>query len=1369
MSSKECDVKIADEDGVQHLVQSDTSLEVGSSEEVSGVSNTTSLWNKYKKSLKTFIPVRPFAKKNGAHPSDSAGLFSFGLFSWMTILIWKLFRKASSAKNLWKVSQHDEAEINYRRLAHLWKNEVRFHGSANASVWRVSFRFLRLRLAISVFLTMLATFASFFTNSYVIHNLLKHVSQPSSHIAQGFTLLVILAVTEITRAVAISFLFAVSYRSAIRLRSALILFLFKKVLKLPLNSGNMGVGQLISLCSNDGDRIFEAARLGFLVVNGPILFVCGAIYSCAVLGPTALIGSGFFLVMLFVQGLIAKISDKLRERAIVETEERVKIISEVLAFIKLIKFYCWEASFSDHVEKVREKELHILKFLSLTQSINVTLAFLTPVVAAVLVLTCYVLSGKELNSQNAFTCIAIFNAMSYGLKMMPIGIRSLAEFNVTARRFEKVFLLESRTSYICSVRDETNVIEIENASFCWELPHPTENVGTAESEATSSDNDLLLEAIGINSKRIPVLKNINLVVKKGTLVGIYGAVGSGKSSLVSAILGNMYLMQGSVGLYGSVAYTAQEAWLMNATVRDNILFGCKFTKAKYNEIVSACCLLDDFTVLQGGDLAEVGDRGINLSGGQKQRISVARALYSDRDVYILDDPLSAVDIHVGKHIFNQAILGYLKKSGKTILLITHQIQLLMKCDHILVMDQGELKKKPEDLETENLELLPSKTGENVSGIDGNSAPLVSPKDLSDEERAKQGKLVSDEESGLEVPFSTYAVYIKAASGWLLGVTILLLYGVNVGVQQFSNLWLSFWLNRELELFDGCMHGNCSDYLSTNVTGGHYILALASSKMNTNHSAFSSSQNVAVNSDSGFFVLIYGLSAIAMLIVSVLRGWAYLSYTFQAVRTLHRQLLERILNAPMSFFDTTPSGRIINRFQKDFDEADGQIALIWEIFIFNAVTVVCALGIVAYIFPKFLFVTAFAVVLLTVVRGMFKPAASDIKRQDALTRSPWFSHIRTTITGLETIRAYQRTNHFILGFIDRLNDNASPYYLFACANRWFAVRLDLLMVTLCVFTALFVILNRGLVSPAFAGLALMTAFMLSGLLQFTFRMLTESEARFVCVDRIADYIKNTPQESDSNEQEVAPVEKWPKEGKIEFCKVSMRYRSGLPLALNSVSFTVEAGEKIGVVGRTGSGKSSLTVSLFRLVELSDGNILVDDVDIATLSLSRLRSGLSIIPQDPVVFTGSVRYNLDPFDQHSNDEIWNAVRVTHLNNAISSLPGQLEHVLTESGNNLSLGERQLLCLARVLLRNSKVLVLDEATAAVDFETEKLVQETIREAFANCTVITIAHRLSTVLTMDRVIVMGDGHVVEFDTPGKLTENKDSAFAKMLSAFEG
>ncbi|NWH45756.1 MRP1 protein, partial [Fregata magnificens] len=937
-----------------------------------------------------------------------------------------------------------------------------------------------------------------------------------------------------------------------------------------------------------------------------------------------------------------------------------------------------------------------------------------------------------LDAQKAFVSLALFNILRFPLNMLPMVISSIVEASVSLKRL-RVFLSHEELDPDSIIRgpitEAEGSIVVKNATFSWSKNDP------------------------------PSLNSITFTVPEGSLVAVVGQVGCGKSSLLSALLGEMDKKEGYVVVKGSVAYVPQQAWVQNATLEGNIIFGREMNESRYKRVIEACALLPDIEILPTGDKTEIGEKGVNLSGGQKQRVSLARAVYCNADVYLFDDPLSAVDAHVGKHIFEKVIgpKGILK--NKTRVLVTHAINYLPQMDTILVMTDGEISEMgsyqellkqdgafaeflrtyanaEQSMENSDANSPSGKEGKPVeNGVLVNEAPgKLMHRQLSNSSTYSRDTGKSQHQSStaeLQKPLAeknswklteadtaktgrvkaiVYWDYMKAI-GLFMSFLSIFLFMCNHIASLASNYWLSLWTD------DPVINGT-QQY--TNVRLGVY-------------GALGISQGIAV----------FGYS----MVVSI--GGIFAS------RHLHLNLLHNVLRSPMSFFERTPSGNLVNRFSKEIDTIDSTIPPIIKMFMgstFNVIgaciIILLATPIAAVIIPPLGLVYLF-------VQRFYVATSRQLKRLESVSRSPVYSHFNETLLGVSVIRAFEEQKRFIKQNDMKVDENQKAYYPSIVANRWLAVRLEYVGNCIVLFAALFAVIARNKLSAGLVGLSVSYSLQITAYLNWLVRMSSELETNIVAVERVKEYAE-MEKEAEWSIEQTAPPSTWPKEGKVEFRGYGLRYREDLDLVLKNINVTINGGEKIGIVGRTGAGKSSLTLGLFRINEAAEGEIVIDGINIAKIGLHDLRFKITIIPQDPILFSGSLRMNLDPFDQHSDEDIWRSLELAHLKNFVSSLPDKLNHECAEGGENLSVGQRQLVCLARALLRKSKILVLDEATAAVDLETDKLIQSTIKSQFEECTVLTIAHRLNTIMDYTRVLVLDRGEVVECGSPDHLLQEK-------------
>ncbi|KAJ3617905.1 hypothetical protein MTP99_006989 [Tenebrio molitor] len=804
------------------------------------------------------------------------------------------------------------------------------------------------------------------------------------------------------------------------------------------------------------------------------------------------------------------------------------------------------------------------------------------------------------------------------------------------------------------------------------------------------------------------LNDVNLTIQPGQVVAIVGSIGSGKTTLLQAMLNEIPHLEGRLEVGGSISYAPQEAWLFSGTIKENILFGKDLDEAKYHKVVEMCALQRDFSVFPCGDLTRVGEKGVRLSGGQKARVTLARALYRDVDFYLLDDPFSAVDARVGKELFDNCIKNYLR--NKTVVLTTHQLHYLESVDVIYVLDNGRVKASGtyEELKLEHLELLPGDSRGGEIKLDTAASYQFESVDATAETK-------ETEEIG-SVSNLIYRRYFKSGGkiivACLITLTILLTASVIHGAQYF----LSFWVNQE------------------------------------------QAKTTTLTSTQCLFI--YGSLVSLVLILCLASALACFKFGVVLATNLHDKMFRKIVAMPMRFFETNPSGRILNRFSKDMDSIDEDVPMsfLFTVLVAGEIIFIAIFNFVVNL--KMLIPTLVMFGIVCYFRVVFLVTSRNLKRLEARARSPILSHLSSSLQGLVTIRAFHNQPDQQAKFNGHQDLHTSAYYLYLASSSAFGFWLDFICGLYLSTVTLSFLLIHSEIHGGDVGFSISQCLIMMGTLQYGMKKWSDLENDMVSVERVVEYCDLTPELDDGTK---IPSELWPTTGKIAFNGVSLRYSDDAPLIINRLSLQIDPEDKIGIVGRTGAGKSSLVSTLFRLTHF-EGDIKIDGVNIKTLPLRRLRSRISIIPQEPTLFSGTIRKNLDPFDEYPDSHLWEALNDVELKTVVSDSPAGLSSRVSESGLNFSVGQRQLLCLARAIIRMNKILILDEATANVDFQTDELIQSTIRRKFKGCTVLTVAHRLQTVMDCEKILVIDAGCAVEFDSPSKLLQNTNGAFYKLV-----
>ncbi|KKY19239.1 putative atp-dependent bile acid permease [Phaeomoniella chlamydospora] len=1184
-------------------------------------------------------------------------------------------------------------------------------------------------------------------------------------------------------------------------------------------------GTIINLMAIDSFKVCEvSAYLHFLWASVPVQLTLAILLLYRILGLSSIAGIVLMILVLPLNLFIARSFQQAQKKIMACTDARIHATNEVLQNIRIIKYFAWEQRFTDQVNDKRRAELAALRWRYILWSLAATVWSGLPIIITFASFFIYtVIEKKDLVPSVAFPALSMFSLLRVPLDQLADMVAHVQETKVSVDRVDK-FLKEEETEKYVQIHEARKIcpdpkIALKEASLTW---------GPKASPLDRKESDAFR------------LINVNVEFELGGLNIIAGPTGSGKTSLLMALLGEMKLLEGEVfipggrsretlqpdpetGLVEAVAYAAQQAWLVNDTIKENILFASPYDEDRYNEVVQVCSLERDFEILDAGDQTLVGEKGIALSGGQKQRISLARAIYSYCRHLLLDDCLSAVDSHTAKHIFDEAIRGRLM-DHRTCILVTHNVTLTVpRADFVVAMENGKIVSQgsPEVviasgalgddlLKSRPGSVAPSRTPSNleeqkakVANGSADASRKIDDAHAADKSKTQE-KANARVESKAEghVKFDTIKLYLASMGPWYFWIIAGFFF---VAVQLGSvatNVWIRQWANSYHTLDTASANSyqiESSPYTASSTYGSNFVIMPQHGSANV---IAKSKQDVNV----AYYLGVYLVIGAIYVFICFSRELVLFFGSLHASWKLHEQLLEGVMRAKFKFFDSTPLGQLMNRFSKDVEAVDQELAPVAMGMLHSLAAVVTIVILISVITPGFLIAGLFISCIYATVGILYINSSRDLKRMESVQRSPLYQQFGETLAGVVTIRAYGDEARFVRDNFDRVNTHNRPFIYLWATNRWLAFRVDLAGALVSFFAGIFVIRNAGKIDPGAAGLSLSYAITFTENVLWLVRLYAQNEQNMNSVERVKEYIQ-VEQEAARHIPETQPPANWPSRGSVEFIGYTTRYRSDLDPVLRSVSFKVRPAEKVGIVGRTGAGKSSLALALFRGLEAEQGKILIDDVDIGLIGLQDLREAITIVPQDPTLFTGTLRSNLDPFGIFTDEEIFAALRRVQLisnktdddassseDTAVQTNPStprfgtersdstdatlarvvsnirdenknifrNLQSPVAESGTNLSQGQRQLLCLARALLKNPRVLMMDEATASIDYATDAKIQETLRELKQN-TLITIAHRLQTIIDYDKVLVLDKGEVVEFDDPYELIKKEGGSFRAM------
>jgi ABC-type multidrug transport system fused ATPase/permease subunit len=1165
-----------------------------------------------------------------------------------------------------------------------------------------------------------------------------------------------LAVTVIGDGVVIQHFYFNALRTYARITNGLNLKVYNHALRLTRSAQmTTQTGDIVNHLASDSEGVAEASFFIPEFLHSTTSFIFSAILLWNFLGTASLFALGTLLLMSPIARLTARRFEHTDSELWKHRDSRITLMSQILSGIRIIKYFVWEKSIVSEVDAIRSKEIQASLKLVRNEALG-TMIFLSTSTAVSLVgFGAYTWLGGSLTPSIVFPCLLLFMQLEGPVGMLPHFIKNLAHARVAAERLHKYFSLGLYDEMSTIQESEPNkAVSISIKNLTVDFP----SVNVIDDVVTDKSNNSILQTTTNQNEgeTVRALDSLSLEIKAGQSVALIGSVGAGKSTLLMTLLGEVTHTDGgeirfnnSENLLPRVAYVAQEPYIMNATIEQNILFGTDRDSSiqalpSMNDVLANTALEQDIREMPAGLNTEIGERGVNLSGGQKMRVALARAVMHRPGLVLLDDPLAAVDVHTEEHLVEQLLFGQWKSITRVV--TTHRLAHLRKFDRVIMLDKGSIvcegtynecvstSQTFRDFIAEHVDtdesLDESKNRAQVKQ-DHVKISLVQSNDGVNHTQANQtdasqhsGKLMDDEDRAIgSIKFDLFLTYIRALAGafasetttrgkyqrgWFVYLSLAFTCTIVVVLPMTQSIWLGWWSN--------------------SVKSGVYYFEWMQNNM--------------------LAISVYGVLGVLVLLANYTERLVWMTRATLAGRDIHNRTLHAVLSTRLRFFDTTPMGRILNRFARDMEGVDDHLAWNFESAVRSFALMIGTLILILFTAPVVILFALPSLFIFYRIQHDYRKSAREAKRLESISRSPRYAHFKETITGLTTIRAYRKEDYFTKTFTAKLSEYQRMYMGSILLNRWFSSRVPVVSGVIALATAVSVVImiRSGSMSEGIAGVVITYAMTFWGNLNWCVRSFSEVESRMTSFERLMSYSNLEPEpqvvqariESVSVAKQVSSTQ--PQKGSVEFANVFARYADGLPYVLRGVNFSIEGGARVGIVGRTGSGKTTLFQTLFRFIDIERGSIMLDGVNIASIPLDELRSSIAVIPQDPTLFVGTVRSNLDRFNLSSDEELWTALRRVKMDSVIESIGG-LSAPVAENGYNFSQGQRQLLCLTRAILSSAKVIVMDEATASVDMQTDALIQETIRSEFAGITILIIAHRLNSIADADYILEMDRG----------------------------